>query len=338
MSTLLLYLLISLSGDNSLPGVSIGQELTDIHRGMHSRSMGYLDVGQMQDLRPVDQAEHQAYGRLTGFQETRRITMIMMGPDSTAITRLGLMGSWQTGGWTPDVYLTSPPSLHQQVHRWAAGLAGSRTDQGWFVTGGWFHTDPVEWKDDFGYRTQDPQDDVWSSGRFRRIGALAVLGSEGFHLARLSYLPDPTVFNKYDHVWFWPQVEGALVWEDSAWNPWSNTNALGAELRVPLLGDRLLGRLHAGQDGFRLAQIQSNLDPQGNVGVDLSWSRSRGTDGLGLRFRAPLLTFSYNDPDDVAAFGMSHKGIVWSLRFIMTWENTDVWYHPGRRPDGGASP
>ena len=334
---LIFSLLQPLAGGTSPSGASIAQELTDIHRGMHARCMGYLDAGQIQDLVAADRLEHKEYGNLLGFHETRRVTAMMMGPDSAAISRVGLMGSYQSGGWTRDLYLTSPPSLHEQARRWAAGVAAANTDQDWFAAGGWFHTDPVEWKDELGYRTEEVHNDFWAMVRYQRYGMLAVGGIEGFRMGRIGLLPDPAAFGKYEKHWFWPQVEAAMVWNQADWNPWSDQDALGAELRLPLLGERVSGRLEAGSDGFRLLQFASNLDPQGNVGVDLSWSRTRAGDGPGFRFRAPLLTFSWNDPDDIAAFGISHRGMVWSIRLQMTWERGEMWYHPGRRPDAGGS-
>jgi len=328
---------LALVGQEIPSGASIAQELTDIHRGMHARCMGYLDAVQAQDLRGVDRAEHSSYGNLIGFQETRRVTAIMMGPDSEAVSRIGLMGSYQNGGWTRDVYLYSPPGLHQEQTRWAAGIAGARTDQDWYAVGGWYHRGPLSWKDSAGYRVADGHDDLFASVRWQRVGALTAFGLDGFRLARASFFSDPIPFAKYERNWFWPQVEAAADYHRADWNPWSAQDAFGAEVLVPFLGDRLAARAAAGSDGFRLAQVQSNLDPQGSVGLDISWSNNRAWNGPGLRFRAPLLTFSWNDPDDVAAFGVSHRGMVWSIRFQMTWERSEMWYRPGRRADAGGS-
>jgi len=326
-----------LSGQSTFSGVSIAQELTEIHRGMHAKCMGYLDAAQVQDLRGAQRAEHSAFGSLVGFQETRRLTAVMMGPDSEAISRVGLMGSYQVGGWTRDLYLYSPPGLRQEQSRWMAGIAAARTDQDWYTVGGWVHRGPMSWKDSAGYRVSDSHDELFVSGRWHRLGALSAFGLDGIRLARFSFLASPVPFTKYERNWFWPQVEGAVVFNQAAWNPWSDQDAVGAELLAPFLGDRLAARLGAGSDGFRLAQLVSNLDPQGNVGLDVSWSNARAWKGLGLRFRAPLLTFSWNDPDDVAAFGISHRGMVWSIRMQMTWERSEMWYRPGRRPDAGGS-
>lgn len=331
------FLLVSLTRSVVASGASLAQELTELQRGMHARSLGYFDVGQMQSLAPVERMPHAAYGELAGFREVRRVTGVLMGPDSAANNKIGLMGSWQGGGWTRDLYLTSPPALHRNESRWGLGIAGARVDQNWFAAGGWFRLDPVEWKGDRGFRVEDARNEFWGAFRWKRWGLLTMGGPQDWGFARASYFSDPTPFKKYDRNWFWPQCEAALVWSQAAFNPWSASDALGAELRAPLLGERVAMRLDAGSDGFRLAQIQSNLDPQGNVGVDLSWSESQGAKGPGIRFRAPLFTFSWNDPEDVAAFGMSRRGMVWSLRLVMTWENSQMWYRPGRRPDAGGS-
>jgi len=330
-------LIASLARSGSAPGVSLAQELVELQRGLQARSLGYLDIGQMQDLSPVERVPHSAYGELRGFREVRRATGVLMGPDSAAKNKVGLMGSWQGGGWTRDLYLTSPPSLPLQETRWGLGVAGARVDQNWFAAAGWFHVDPVEWKDDRGFRVADSRNEFWGSFRRKRWGLLTAGGPEGWGMGRVSYFSDPAPFGKFERNWFWPQCEAALVWADADFNPWNASDAVGAELRFPVLGERVAVRLDAGQDGFRLAQIQSNLDPQGNVGLDLSWSEARWSSGPGIRFRAPLFTFSWNDPEDVAAFGMSRRGVVWSFRLFMTWENSQMWYRPGRRPDAGGS-
>lgn len=319
-------------------GSSMAQELTDIHRGMSPRCLGYLDVGQIHSLGAVEREPHQAYGELQGFRQVRRATGVLMGPDSSAILRYGLMGSWQSGGWTKDLYFSSAPDLNQSRSRWAVGLAAGHADQDWFAAAGWFHADPESWKDDRGYRTADPENALWAQGRYRRVGMVAATAVDGPRFARIGLLPSPEPFGKYDKKWFLPQLEAALNWSEADWNPWSDQAAFGAELRSGLLVDRLSGRLEAGQDGFRLVQLQSNLDPEGNVGVDLSWARARGGSGPGIRLRVPFLTFSVNDPDDIAAFGVSGRGIVWSMRILMTWESSQGWYRPGRRlsPGGGS--
>lgn len=337
METATLFVLLSsLAGSDVPVGASIAQELTDIHRGMSPRSIGYLDAGQIQNLCAVDREPHQAYGTLHGFREVRRVTGIVMGPDSATVFRYGLMGSWQSGGWTKDLYLASAPSLNQSRTRWAAGLAARHLEQDWFAAAGWFHVDPESWKDDRGYRTEDPDNALWAQGRFRRFGMIAATGTDGPRFARIGYLPDPEPFGKYAKKWFLPQLEAAVNWSEADWNPWSDQAAFGAEVRAGLLAERLSGRLEAGMDGFRLIQLQSNLDPEGNVGVDLSWARARGGNGPGIRLRVPFLTFSMNDPDDIAAFGVSGRGIVWSLRIVMTWEKSQGWYRPGRRLSSGG--
>lgn len=332
-----LSLLLGLTAADFPGGASLAQELTDLHRGLHPRCLGYLDVGQIQDLRSQDRAEHQAYGDLRGFQEVRRATGVFMGPDSAADLRYGLMGTWQAGGWAKDVYLTSAPDLNRSQTRWGGGVAAGRISGQWFTAGGWIHVDPTEWEDDRGYRTADGGDAFWALGRFRRFGAVVAAGVDGPDFARAGLLVDPAPFAKYSKNWYWPQLEVAANYHRASWNPWSDQDEVGAEVRMGLLGERVAGRLEAGQDGFRLAQVQSNLDPEGNVGVDISWSRRRDGDGPGIRLRVPFLTFSWNDPDDIAAFGVSRRGVVWSLRLLMTWETSQGWYRPGRRLSGGGS-
>ncbi len=333
----LLFLIASLSRGQVYSGPSMALELADLQRGLHGRSMGYLDLGQIQDLAPANHRVHDANGDLEGFQEVRRATVALMGPDSAAVRRVGLIGSWQSGGWVRDLHLVSPSGVHTRESRWMLGVAGAHAEQDWFASAGWVHAEPVEWKGDRGYRLEAGSEAGWAGFRWKRAGLLSVAGPDGPSLFRLSLFPDPSPFAKYERRWFLPQCEASVTWTEAAWNPWSGSRGFGGEVRVPLLGERVGMRLDGGQDGFRLAQIQTNLDPQGNVGLDLSWSDSRLTHGPGVRFRAPLFTFSWNDPEDAAAFGTSRRALVWSLRLVMTWENSLMWYRPGRRPDAGGS-
>ncbi|HOX52068.1 MAG TPA: hypothetical protein PKY05_11305 [Fibrobacteria bacterium] len=322
MSSLLATSQVSLSAWN--------QEVSEMHRALHPRSMGYLDVAQIQSLAPDDAIQHPSLGRLEGFTQLRRVVAVLMGPDSSADSRLGLEGSIETGGWTSDLYLVSPPDLRRQTYSWSAGLAGSSVTWGLSGMVGLHHVSPTWWRGISGAREADGTTDFWGLLRWKRLGARSMVDLDGLVSLRAAYLTDPAPM-RLQKAWFWPQVEGSLGWERADANPWSSEDALAGDLRFPVLDDRVGLRIDAGSDGFHFGQVTTNIDPQGLVGIDCTGGRRSGSWFPGLRLRMPVFTFSVNDPDEFAIHGL-RGALVWSMRFQMTWEDGQTWYAPGRRP------
>lgn len=304
-----------------------------MHRALHPRSMGYVDLAQFQTLSPGSRMEHAQFGRLEGFTEIRRATAVVMGPDSAATTRWGLEGSYQTGGWTSDLYLVSPPELNRQQSSWSAGLAGSSQDLSLYGAAGFHHASRTQWRGPAGYIDGPVSNGGWGFLRWKRGGLRALVDADGIQNGRLAWLPDPEAFRPQVR-WFWPQVEGSLGWVRSDANPWSEGDAVAGDLRVPILDDRVMVRLDAGGDGFHFLQVGSSIDPQGMVGLDLTWAVRDDQAYPGARLRLPVFTLSVNDPDEWYAHGNSNR-LVWSLRFVMTWEDGQTMYAPGRRPIPG---
>jgi hypothetical protein len=332
LGTLLLWLIIS----GSDPTFDWPQELEDFQRGLHAKSLGYLDVAQVQSLGPDRSVDHPSLGRLDGFQELRRAAAVVMGPDSSSPVRIGLEGSWENGGWTPDLYLTTAPDPSLSRTAWSFGVCGGWVETALFGMVGLHHAGAANWSGDAGNdRAQDPETDLWGVVRWHRAGVLAAVDRNGLTQSRLSLLSDPTVL-RVGGDWIVPQLEAFAGWERADWNRWNRHDEWTGELRVPVLRERVSARIQAGSDGFRLVQIASNIDPQGEVGLDVSWSDRNGKSVPGIRLRIPILTFSVNDPDDVDEFGI-RGGLVWSMRLCMTWEDSQTWYAPGRRPAPGGS-
>jgi len=323
-------LLIGLAVSGSDPMPAWPQELEDFQRGLHARALGYLDIGQIQTMAPNTAIGHPTLGQLDGFQEYRRVLGAMLGPDSSSQVRLGLEGGWEGGGWTPDLYLGAPPNPDLFHAAWSAGLCGSSVGSGLFGIVGLHHTDAMDWSGSGGGRVAAPETDLWTVTRWNRTGILAATDRRGLCTSRLSWLSDPSPLSR-DAGWFFPQLEASADWERADWNRWHADDEWAGSLRVPVLAQRVSARVEAGSDGFRLAQVSSDIDPQGEVGMDLSWSVRHGDELPGVRMRVPFLTFSVNDPDDVDEFAV-RGSLVWSLRFRMTWEDSQTWYAPGRRP------
>jgi hypothetical protein len=330
LGSFLLALVVSASD----PTFGWPQELEDFQRGLHAKSMGYLDVGQVQSLGADRSVDHPTLGRLDGFQEFRRVAAVVLGPDSSSPVRIGLEGAWEKGGWTPDLYLTTPPDPNLSRTAWSFGVAGEWVEQKLFAMAGLHHAGDASWTGAAGEdRVLDPETDFWEVLRWHRAGLVGAADRGGVALARLSLLSDPTVI-RHGGAWLLPQVEGFVGWERADWNRWNRRDEWTGELRVPVLRDRINARVQTGSDGFRFAQVGSNIDPQGEVGLDVSWSDRGGRSVPGIRLRMPILTFSVNDPDDVDEFGI-RGGLVWSMRLCMTWEDSQTWYAPGRRPAPG---
>jgi len=329
-------LLLALVVSGSDPTFGWPQELEDFQRALHAKSLGYLDVGQVQSMGADRSVDHPTLGRLDGFQEFRRIAAVVLGPDSSSPVRIGLEGAWEKGGWTPDLYLISPSDPNLSRTAWSVGVAGGWVEEQLFGMAGIHHAGDASWTGAAGNdRALDPETDLWGVLRWHRAGLLGAADRQGLALARLSLLSDPVVIRR-NGEWLVPQVEGFTGWERADWNRWNRRDEWTGELRVPVLRERVNARVQAGSDGFRFAQVGSNIDPQGEVGLDLSWSNRDGKSIPGIRMRIPLLTFSVNDPDDVDEFGI-RGGLVWSMRLCMTWEDSQTWYAPGRRPAPGES-
>lgn len=308
--------------------------LASYQRGMHARALGYLDLLQVQDLDPDAPASHPTAGELQGFRQDRRVAGILMGPDSAALVRYGLEGSWQDGGWTPDLYFTSAPDPHLSRRSWSFGLCAAWVPQEVFFVGGIHHSGAAQWSDATRSRVLDPETDAWGNIRWSRGATLGAFDRRGAALIRASLLPNPEPLPKTGGSWFFRLAEGSMWWARSDWNDWSKRDAYNASLRLPFLKDRVGGRVEGGTDGFHFAQVTSDVDPQGEVGLDGSLADHHGKWLPGFRLRVPLLTFSFNDPDDVGEFG-SRSNLVWSIRLKMVWEDATNWYAPGRR---GTSP
>lgn len=307
-------------------------QLEAFQRGMSAQTMGYLDVGQIQNLDPSVPIAHPTAGDLEGFREIRRVTAILLGPDSAAPVRIGLEGSWESEGWSSDLYVNEPPDPSLVRTSWSFGIANGWVASNLFVLGGMHHSNAADWTGAGagGGHGLAPETDGWGVVRWKRAGLMGAVDGNGLGVARGAFLSDPAPLGKVG-PWFLPLLEGAVWWERADWNRWSPEDAEGIELRVPVMRDRIQIRSAGGSDGFRFVQVASDVDPQGQVGLDASLSRRGGRFLVGGRLRLPLLTFSINDPDDVDEFSI-RGSLVWSMRFRMVWEDGQTWYAPGRRP------
>ena len=327
---MLLIAAILLSGSaTSGPSDGWSAQLESFQRGLHARSLGYLDAGQVLPLDPDVPATHPVAGELRGFRQIRRLTGVLEGPDSVAALRGGLEGSWQSEVWAPDVYLWNPPEPDLSRTAWSAGLSIGWVPGDFHAMAGLHHSGPQEWSGE-GERSMDPETDLWAVLRWRRAGALGAVDRDGPALSRISLLSDPERI-PVAGAWFLPLLEGSAWWERADWNSWEGRDAWGGEVRIPVFRDRVEIRAQGGSAGFRFAQVGSNVDPQGEVGLDVSVSKRRSDWLPGFRLRVPLLTFSLDDPDDMDEFRM-RGALVWSLRLRMVWEDGQTWYAPGRRP------
>jgi hypothetical protein len=322
--------LLAALGSESGPATGWSRQLETIHRGMHGHALGYMDLGQIQDLDPDAPIGHPTAGDLDGFVQIRRATGILLGPDSSAPVRLGLEASWQSGGWTPDLYWLHPADPSLTRRSWSFGVGGGWTETDLFAVAGVHHSDAADWSGNGGGRAYAPETDLWADLRWRRWGGVGSIDRHGPTYARGGLLTDSRPLKQHG-PWLWELLSAEVWWERDDWNGWSHQDAWGGDLLVPLLRDRVSVRSQVGSDGFRFGQVTSDVDPQGQVGLDGTVSRWKRDWRPGVRLRIPLLTFSVNDPDDVTEFGM-RGNLVWSLRFRMVWEDGQTWYAPGRRP------
>lgn len=325
MTSLILYLSMIFGG----PAPAWGQELVDVQRGLHPWAAGYLDAAQFQTLAPTDPATHAALGQVRGFTEIRRLTGVLLGPETGSPTRWGVLGAIQAGGWTSDLYLSEAPDLHREVDAWAAGVAFQSMPLGLVTLAGIHATSPTRWRGPGSYEAESGETDLWANLRSGRYGILGAGDLQGPSRMGLALLSDPRPLRSAD-PWFWPQFETSLFWTRSDWNAWGKDDALGGDIRAPLLNTRIALRTEASTDGFHFAQLVTNLSPEGLVGLDASITRRNEEFLPGFKFRAMILTLGLNDPDDIALTRL-HGSVLWSFRLQMTWEDHQTWYAPGYR-------
>jgi hypothetical protein len=272
------------------------------------------------------------YGTLEGYVQRRRVAALMLDPDSLAPIRLGLMGSWDQGGWADDAYFGSPDH-GEAITAYTFGLAVAVPSRNVDLAGGLVRTTASRWEGSFDRETLEPADnDLFALGRWHRASALGVLGLDGIRHGRLAFEPTAVAIASGEDYVF-PQLLTSVNWSQAAWNRWETVDAWGVDVGAPLWKDRIVARVEAGSEGFRQARVECDLDPEGVVGLDLSYAVSR--DGLrrpGARFRVPLFTLGWNDPEDVATLGSEPDAPVWSARLQMVWDGPEVYYRPGRRP------
>jgi len=273
------------------------------------------------------------YGTLEGYVQRRRLSGLLMDPDSLVPLRLGLFGSWDQGGWTDDPYFAVAGNNLEDITTWSWGIAASWPRHEVGVLAGMNHLQEVQWRGAIDEQRLEPlSHSGFAIARWKRFSSLAVVDAEGLGHLRTGFEPTAVPLPA-DRTVIFPQLQLGANWSQARWNRWEPVDAWGVELGVPLWMDRIVARAEAGDEGYRQIRLECDLSSEGVVGLDLSYARDReGRRRPGVRARVPLFTFGWNDPEDAATLGTGSSGPVWSARLQMAWKDEATYWRPGRRP------
>jgi hypothetical protein len=98
--------------------------LDDLSRAYEAHATGHMDLFHASTLIPGESFAR-PYGTLEGYVQRRRVSGLLMDPDSLAPVRLGLFGAWDQGGWTDDPYFAMPGTNVEAATTWSWGVAAA---------------------------------------------------------------------------------------------------------------------------------------------------------------------------------------------------------------------
>lgn len=320
------------SAASSPPRVRTTALLDDLARGYEAHVAGSMDLFHASTLVPGE-TFHRPYGTLEGYVQRRRLSGLLMDPDSLVPLRLGLFGAWDQGGWTDDPYFAVPGNNFEDATTWSWGVAVARPRQRMGLLVGANHLQAPTWRGAIEDEQFEPTShSAFAITRWKRVSGLGVVDLEGLGHLRAGFEPTSTALPAARTILF-PQITLGANWSQARWNRWEEVDAWGVELGVPVWMDRICARAEAGDEGFRQVRMEFDLSSEGVVGVDVSYARDRlGRRRPGIRARIPLFTFGWNDPEDAATLGTGPSGPVWSARLQMAWKDEGTYWRPGRRP------
>lgn len=310
---------------------------SDLVRSLHAEAVGYLDIFHAQSVTPRAR-QPRPYGELHGFLERRRLALGLQPalPAAASPLRLGAIAAVDQGGWTDDTYLLSPDGNRIGSTGLAWGAWSSWRPWNLTIAGGGLHATPTRLDGPLERSTvAGATDDAWGILRWHRFGVAAAGTPSRLRTAEIGYLPRVESGSAPDR---WSDGLGLRVhWLDAAWNPWRERHEVAAEAVVPAWQELARLRLQAGSAGFQSSRLEIDIHREGLVGLDLGACRVRGEGWLpSLRIRIPLVTLSWNDPDDLAALGPAPRQLLWSARMQFVFEDEFTFYAPGRRPSAGS--
>ena len=177
----------------------------------------------------------------------------------------------------------------------------------------------------------DRRTEAWGLLRFDRLSLLAVGNQQKQSLWELAWQVEP-VYSPADDGMPWREFSMGARYVSADRNVWSDGREAQLFGTVPLWRDRMRLQWQAGErTPWERATIQSDMLPQGLVGLDLSYAHTRWTPReWGLRVRLFAFTAGCNDPDDIRDFGPTGGNPVYSVRIHLAFNGPDDYFSPGR--------
>jgi hypothetical protein len=308
---------------------SLSAWLSDLAAGMHPEATGQMDLfeaGSPFTGAPPPLGEDSA--QANGVMRRRRLSLAIQGnvEDTASRLRLGAAVLWERGGWNRELSWTGRPDDLAGAS-WAGGLLLAwrpSLQVGMGVLRRQELTCPAG-------ELGDVRDDAWGLLRLGRLSWVGQGGQQGLAMSELAWQVDPAYSPEKEGM-VWRELSLGVRYVDAGHNAWDESREGQGYLVLPLWLDQLRLLVQGGTAGsFERATIQSDLLPQGLVGVDLSYARTRWTGrSWGLRLRFTALTLGWNDPEDLRDYGPTGQQPVFSLRLRMTFDSPQIYYSPTR--------
>ncbi|MEN9353155.1 MAG: hypothetical protein RL318_480 [Fibrobacterota bacterium] len=264
-----------------------------------------------------------------GVTRRRRAAMALQGnvTDENGPWRAGLVWLWERGGWQEELTWTGGAERQLVGSTWGWGaLAAWRPS---IQTGGGIVVrQSLESPEGM---VAPRRSEAWGLLRYDRLSLVTMGDADQRSLWELTWQVEP---------WYEPQEEG-MIWREfslggrivaadrNAWDSRREIQIFGA---IPVWQDRLRLLFQGGSETtWERLTLQSDLLPQGMVGLDLSYAATRWTSrSWGVRARLFAATLGYNDPEDIRDFGPTGDCPVISLRVRMAFNGPDDYFTPGR--------
>ena len=328
----LLLILASLSGADpwlAARDASLSAWLSDLAAGMHPEAIGQMDLFEVGSPfvgavgpKSGDSAEP------NGVMRRRRLSLAIQGniEDTTSALKLGAAVLWEQGGWNRELSWKGRPD-DLSGSSWAGGLLLALRPSLQLGLGAMRREALNTSVGSLG----SARNDGWGLLRLGRFSLVGQGGQEGLAMSELAWQVEPIYSAEKDGM-PWREFSLGMRYVDAEHNAWDESREGQGYLVLPLWLDQLRLVVQGGTAGcFERATIQSDLLPQGLVGVDLSYAHTRWTGrSWGLRLRFTAVTLGWNDPEDLRDYGPTGKQPVFSLRLHMTFDSPQIYYSPTR--------
>lgn len=264
-----------------------------------------------------------------GVMRRRRTAMALQGSvsDTSADFRMGAAWLWERGGWQDEVTWTGGASRQLTGSTWGWGaLAAWRPSLQ--TGGGVVIRQTLSSPEGI---VAERRTEGWGLVRYGRLSYVTLGDRSHQSLWELALQVEPT-YDPEDAGMWWRELSLGVRRVDADRNAWTDRREVQLFGAVPLWRDKLRLLWQGGSHRtWERMTLQSDLLPQGLVGVDLSYARTRWTGrSWGMRARFMAVSIGFNDPEDIRDCGPTGGGYVLSFRARMAFNGADDYFSPGR--------